>query len=72
MSKTRSISDLVTELQRENDTLKGLKSLFNQAVKREFGYDIKTIHTLLSRGAQLERKFAELKSAQQARNNNTM
>ena len=44
MSKTKSITEMVTELQRENEALQGLKKLFNRAVKDEFGYEPKKIH----------------------------
>lgn len=49
MKKTKSISDLVVELQKENESLQSLKKLFNQACKNEFGYDIKTIHQMLEK-----------------------
>ena len=37
MSKTKSITDLVQELQQENESLKGLEKLANQYCKQEFG-----------------------------------
>ena len=65
MSRTKSISDLVTELQEENERLKGLQQLFNSACKKEFGFDIKTIHALINRQEQYERRIAERRAAQQ-------
>ncbi len=65
MSKSKSITDLVTELQQENERLKGLQQLFNTACKKEFGYDIKTIHVLIYKQEQYERKLAERRAAAQ-------
>ncbi len=59
MSKTKSISDLVTELQQENESLQSLKKLFNQACKNEFGYDVKTIHQMLEKLNLYEQRKAE-------------
>ena len=57
-SKTKSISELVTELQQENERLQSLKKLFNQACKNEFGYDVKTIHQLLEKQKLYEQRMA--------------
>ena len=46
MSKTKSITDLVTELQNENESLKGLKKGFNTMCKAEFGYSIDELHSI--------------------------
>lgn len=59
MAKTKSISDLVTELQQENESLQSLKKLFNQACKNEFGYDVKTIHQLIEKQRLYEQKKDE-------------
>lgn len=59
MSKTKSISDLVTELQKENESLKNLNKLFEKACKTEFGYDVRTIHQIIDRQIAYERKRAE-------------
>ena len=64
-SKTKSISELVTELQQENESLQSLKKLFNQACKNEFGYDVKTIHQMLEKQKLYEQRRAE-KQGQQA------
>lgn len=56
MSKTKSITEMVTELQRENEALQGLKRLFNKAVKDEFGYEPKNIHEMLKRCEMYDRK----------------
>lgn len=65
MGKTKSISDLVTELQRENESLQSLKKLFNQACKNEFGYDVKTIHEMLEKQRIYEQRKAVQQSQQQ-------
>ncbi len=49
MSKTKSINEMIEELQRENEALQGLKKLFNKACKNEFGYEPKKIHEMLDR-----------------------
>ena len=58
-TKTKSIADLVTELQRENESLQSLKKLFNQACKNEFGYDVKDIHQMLEKQKIYEQRKAE-------------
>ncbi len=55
MAKTKSITDLVTELQEENESLQPLKRLFNQAVKNEFGYDVKELHSIIEKSRALEK-----------------
>lgn len=59
MTKSKSISDLVTDLQKENESLQMLKKLFNQACKNEFGYDIKTVKLMLEKQRIYEAKKAE-------------
>ena len=59
MSKTKSIADLVTELQTENESLQSLKRLFNQACKNEFGYDVKALHDIIIKCERLEKKSAQ-------------
>lgn len=59
MAKTKSISDLVTELQQENESLQSLKKLFNQACKNEFGYDVKTIHQMIEKQRLYDQKNAD-------------
>lgn len=63
-SKAKSITELVTELQEENESLQSLKKLFNQAVKNEFGYDIKELHNVVTKWEQHEKKVAERKNMQ--------
>lgn len=65
MSKSKSISELVTELQKENESLQSLKKLFNQACKNEFGYDVHTIHQMLEKQLAYENNL-KLKQKQQA------
>lgn len=64
MSKSKSISDLVTDLQRENESLQSLKKLFNQACKNEFGYDVKELHRIIEKNNILEKKHAEQQGQQ--------
>lgn len=64
MGKTKSISDLVTDLQKENESLQSLKKLFNQACKNEFGYDIKTIHQMLEKQKLYEQRNAAVQNEQ--------
>lgn len=47
MSKTKSINDLITELQAENEQAKYFIKLFNMALKETFGADEKTIRRAL-------------------------
>ena len=56
MAKAKSITEMVTELQRENEALQGLKRLFNRAVKEEFGYEPKKIHEMIKRCEMYDRK----------------
>ena len=44
---TKGISDLVLELQEENERLQFLSKLFEKAVKNEFGHSIKEVHRLI-------------------------
>lgn len=65
-SKTKSISELVSELQQENESLQSLKKLFNQACKNEFGYDVKTIHQMIEKQKLSEQRKAETQGQQTA------
>ncbi len=57
MSKVKSISVLVTELQSENNKAQFLSKLFNQAVKHEFGYGISELHEILTRYKLMESRM---------------
>ena len=57
MSKTKSITEMIEELQRENEALQGLKKLFNKACKDEFGYEPKKIHEMLDRCKMYDTKM---------------
>ena len=65
MSKTKSITDLVQELQQENESLKGLKKLAQQYCKQEFGYTIKELHDIVRKQEAYERKMKEREASQQ-------
>ena len=43
MSKTKSITDLVTDLQQENESLKNLSRLANQYTRQEFGFSVREL-----------------------------
>ena len=58
MSKTRSITELVNELQRENESLTGLKKGFNTMCKAEFDLSIEQIHKIIEKANALEQKFS--------------
>lgn len=58
MSKTRSITELVNELQRENESLTGLKKGFNTMCKAEFDLSIEQIHKIIKKANALEQKFS--------------
>lgn len=64
-TKTKSISELVIELQKDNEELQYLNTLFEKACKKKFGYDTKTITLLLEKARIYEAKRAE-KPAQRA------
>ena len=61
----KSISALVTDLQKENERLAFLTKLFNQACRAEFGLDIKAIHKAIEL-AEICEKRQEEKQGQQA------
>lgn len=65
MSKPKSITEMVQELQRENETLQGLKRLFNRACKDEFGYEPKKIHEMIKRCEMYDRKYQSSGTARQ-------
>ena len=65
MSKAKSISMLVTDLQEENERLIFLKKLFDRACKEEFGLDVKGLHEALQLKDLYEARMAE-KQGQQA------
>ena len=48
---------MVIELQRENESLHGLKRLFNRACKEEFGYEPKMIHDMLKRCEMYDKRM---------------
>lgn len=72
MSKSKSITDLVTELQQENESLKGLERLANQYTKMEFQCTVKELHDKLYRLEMYERKARERDAARQGQQAGTM
>lgn len=65
MSKTKSISDLVTQLQEENEQAKYFVRLFNNAVKHEFNYTVNELHELILKYKAYESKFNQREAAKQ-------
>lgn len=57
--KKKSISDLVFELQAENDSLKNLKRLADSFCRQEFGYNIHELHQVIEKLNIYERKSQE-------------
>ena len=55
MSKTKSITEQIEELQQENDRLKSLEKLLNAAVKMRFGLSLKEIDSALKKKAKVSR-----------------
>lgn len=64
-SKAKSISDLVNDLQKENEALKKLDKIANQYTKMEFGYSVKELHQIIEKLACYERKSSENQSSYQ-------
>ncbi len=48
-SKVKNISDLVSDLQSENEKLQSLWKHFNAMCKSEFGLDVKALHQALEK-----------------------
>lgn len=65
MSKAKTITELVTDLQAENESLKRLERLANSYTKQEFGYSIKELHLLLKKLEYYEKKAKERAAAKQ-------
>ena len=57
MSKAKSITEQIEEMQREVEALKGLKRAFNRVCKDEFGYESKKIHEMLKRCEMYDRRM---------------
>lgn len=66
MSKTKSITDYISELQRENESLKFLGKLATQYCKHEFGYTPKELHEIVKKHEFYQRKKMEKESVVQA------
>ena len=65
MAKTRSIQDLITQLQAEADEAKFLSRLFNQAVKHEFDYTVDELHDIILKYKAFEKKFRQQDATRQ-------
>lgn len=63
-NNNKSIAELVMELQSENESLQSLKKLFNQAVKNEFGYDVRALHQLIEKQNLYEQRRLERQGQQ--------
>ena len=58
-SKPKSITELISELEAENEALKKLDKLANQYCKMEFDLNVREHHQALERLASYERKAKE-------------
>lgn len=65
MSKSKSISDLVLQLQKENESLTKLKKSFNKICKDEFGYCIDDLHKIVEMHNDYEQRRAEKQGREQ-------
>ena len=65
MSRTKSITDLITDLQKENESLKKLEKIANQYTRMEFGYSVKDLHDMLFKLERYERKAQERDASRQ-------
>lgn len=65
MSKPKSISDLVMDLQQEADSLKLYKKHINALIKEEFGYSITELHKVIEKYHAMENKRQQKASASQ-------
>lgn len=59
---SKSIVELIEELEKENQSLQALKKAFNMAVKAEFGYETKELHEIIAKEKALEKKFAGMQT----------
>lgn len=66
MSKSKSISDLVLQLQKENERLTRLKKAFNRLCKEEFGYGVDDLHKIVKKQEDYEARKAEKQGRYQA------
>lgn len=57
-TKAKSITEMITELQEENDRLQNLGKLFEKAVRDEFGYSIKELHDLIRKEQILDQRMS--------------
>lgn len=67
-SKTKSISELINELEKENENLKGIRKGFESMCRAEFSLTIEEIHRKLEKAAIYERKIAEKQGQVSAQN----
>lgn len=72
MSRSKSIADLISDLQKENDALKRLEKIANSYTKAEFGYSVKELHDMLFRLERYDRKAQEREALKQGQHGGTM
>lgn len=65
MAKSRSIQDLIAQLQEEADEAKFLTKLFSQAVKHRFGYTVEELDDIILKYKALDMKFRQQDAAKQ-------
>lgn len=59
MSKKLSLTDMIDQLQRENEQLQSLKKLFEKAVHDEFGYSVKEVHSIIRYYSEMQKKKSQ-------------
>lgn len=57
-TKAKSITEMITDLQNENERLQNLGKLFEKAVRDEFGYSTKELHNLIRKEQILEQRMS--------------
>ena len=57
MSKAKTITQQIEELQLDNERLRELEKLFEKAVKNEFNCDRKSIHKMIKNEAHSQSNF---------------
>ena len=70
MSKTKSITELVTQLQEENESTKYFYKLFAKAVKHEFNYGVDALHKIILKYKAFESKYGSSAAEKQGQQQN--
>lgn len=65
MAKSKTITEMVTDLQLENESLRGLQRLANMYTKQEFGYTVEQLHEIIDKYRIYENRISEYGNAKQ-------